>query len=272
MYYWNWEPQLLLGLFGQASAYLLCTVGPLRRFFPGAQPETNGQVYTFMLVVLTLNEALVSPLDALGDDYLLTAHMVQHLLLALVAPPLLLLGTPRWLLRPLVELPYLKQVTRPIGRTLTNPLVALLAFNIVFSLWHIPRYYEAALQDPTVHIIEHVTFFSTAVLTWWPIFGTIDEFPQLNDGAKVLYLFFQSLPPTILGAMITFANVPIYPTYAAAPRLYGMGALEDQVLGGLIMWVPGGLIFFTVLTVIFFKWFGRDDDDYWEYDTAAEGA
>lgn len=272
MYVWNWEPQLLIGLAGQASAYLLCTVGPLRRFFPGAQPVPISQIYTFLLGVLTLFVALVSPIDILGDDYLLTAHMVQHLLLALIAPPLLLLGTPRWLLRPLIELPYLRDITLPVGRVVTHPLVALLAFNIVFSLWHVPRYYEAALQDQNIHIIEHATFFATAVVMWWPIFGTLDEFPQLHEGAKVLYLFFQALPPTILGAMITFAKTPIYLTYAQAPRLYGMSVMEDQALGGLTMWVPGGLIFFTVLTVIFFRWFGRDDDDYWEYDTAAESA
>lgn len=269
MYTWNWEPQLIFGLAMQASAYLLC-VGPLRRFFPGSAPVPQATKYVFLLGVLALFIALVSPLDMIGDRYLLSAHMTQHLLIALVAPPLLLLGTPRWLLRPLIELPYLRDITLPIGRIVTQPVVALLAFNVVFSLWHVPRYYDAALQNQTLHIIEHVLFFGTAVLTWWPIFSTLDEFPALQPGVQILYLFFEALPPTILGAMITFANSPIYPTYERAPRLFDMSVIVDQKIGGLIMWVPGGLIFFMVLTVIFFRWFGRNDDDYWEYDTAAE--
>lgn len=271
MYIWNWEPQLVLGLIMQASAYLLC-VGPLRRFFPGSAPVPISQQYVFLLGVLSLFVALVSPIDHLGDAYLLTGHMIQHLLITLVGPPLLLLGTPRWLLRPIVELPIVRSISLPVGRVLTHPVFAFFAFNVVYWIWHVPRYYEAALQSQPIHILEHMSFMATAVLTWWPVFSPLDEFPALHQGTRVLYLFFESVPPTLLGAMITFAKEPLYPTYAAAPRIWGLSVMEDQTLGGLIMWVPGGLVFFVVLTVIFFRWFGRDDDDYWEYDAAPEGA
>lgn len=271
MYLWNWEPQLLIGLACQAGAYLACT-GPLRRFFPGSAAVPLTQVYTFVLGVLTLFIALVSPLDILGDRSLLTAHMIQHLLLTLVAPPLLLLGTPRWLLRPIVSLPYLRRISLPIARALTHPATALVLFNAVYCIWHIPRYYEAALENQTIHILEHVMFFGTAVLTWMPVFSPLDELPALPQSGQVLYLFFESVPPTLVGAMITFSKAPLYLTYARAPRLFGTTVMEDQTLGGLTMWVPGGLIFFAVLTIIFFRWFGRDDDDYWEYDTAVENA
>lgn len=261
MFTWNWEPSLLIGLALQAGAYLLC-VGPLRRMFPGSAPVPLSQIQTFLLGTLTLFIALVSPLDILGDDYLLSAHMIQHLLLALIAPPLLLLGTPRWLLRPAVTFP----LGRSVGRALTHPVVVFLSFNIVFAIWHVPRYYDAALQDTTVHIIEHILFFATATLTWWPIFSPLDELPRLPEGGQVLYLFFQSLPAAILGAIITFAGDPLYPTYASAPRVWGMSVMADQQLGGLLMWVAGGLVFFIVLTIIFFRWF-RDDD----YEPAGEG-
>lgn len=266
MYTWNWEPSLLVGLALQAIAYLVC-IGPLRHLFPGSAPVPHTKIQIFLLGWLALFIALVSPVDTLGGSTL-TMHMVQHLLLTLVAPPLLLLGTPRWLLRPAVAW----QETRSIGRLLTNPLFAFFLFNLALAIWHVPRYYEAALQDQTVHIAEHITFFATATLTWWPIFSPLDELPALPLGGQVLYLALQSLPPTILGAIIAFAKEPLYPTYERASRVLGLSVMADQQLGGLLMWVPGGLVFFAVMTVSFFRWFGRDDDDYFEYEPVGESA
>jgi putative membrane protein len=254
VYTWSWEPSVLIGLAVQGGGYLAC-VGPLRSKFAGSAPVPRAQIQTFLLGVLVLFIALVSPLDALGDRYLLAAHMVQHLLMTLIAPPLLLLGTPRWLFRPLLRLP----LALPIGRLLTNPLVAFVAFNVTFSLWHVPAYYERTLHDQTLHILEHVMFFVTATLTWWPIFSPLDELPPLPAPAQCLYLFGESLPPTILGALITFSGDVLYPTYAAAPRVWGLAPLTDQQIGGLIMWIPGALVFFAVLTVVFMRWLNRDE-------------
>ena len=254
MYTWNWEPSILIGLALQAGAYLAC-VGPLRGRFAGSSPVPQSQIQTFLLGVLVLFIALVSPLDTLGDRYLLTAHMVQHLSLTLVAPPLLLLGTPRWLLRPLL----IPRFALPIGRALTSPLVAFLLFNATFAIWHFPALYEPTLHNQPLHILEHVMFFATATLTWWPIFSPLDELPRLPEPAQCLYLFLESLPPTILGAVITFAGSALYPTYAAAPRVWGLSPLADQQLGGLIMWIPGGLVFFAVMSVVFISWLNRDE-------------
>jgi putative membrane protein len=254
VYTWNWEPGLLIGLAAQAGAYLAC-VGPLRSRFPGSAPVSRARVQTFLLGSLVLFIALVSPLDTLGDGYLLSAHMVQHMLITLVAPPLMLIGTPPWLFRPLLRLP----LALPIGRLLTNPLVAFFAYNITFSLWHVPRYYEATLQSLPIHILEHALFFGTAALTWWPIFSPLNELPRLPDPLQCLYLFFQSLPPTILGALITFSSSILYPTYARAPRLWGLSPEIDQQAAGLIMWIPGALVFLAVLTVVWFRWLGRED-------------
>lgn len=254
VYSWNWEPSALLVLALQAGAYLAC-VGPLRRKFPGSAPASPGQIQTFLLGVLVLFVALISPLDALGDRYLLTAHMIQHLLITLIAPPLLLIGTPRWLLRPLLRLPF----ALPIGRALTNPLVAFIAFNATFSIWHVPAYYERTLHDQTLHILEHAMFFTTATLTWWPVFSPLDELPPLPAPAQCLYLFGESLPPTILGALITFSGDVLYPTYATAPRVWGLAPGTDQQIGGLIMWIPGALVYFTVLTIVFMRWLNRDE-------------
>lgn len=268
MFDWSWEPQIILGLLAQAGAYLAC-VGPLRRFFPGSAPVPYHQQLTFLLGSLTMFIALVSPLAVLSNGYLFSAHMAQHVLVTEIAPPLLLLGTPRWLLRPLVELPVIRNITRSLGKFVLHPVFVLVIFNAVFSIWHIPRYYEASLANNMAHGIQHVAFIATATLAWWPLFSTLDEFPQLHPGMKCVYLFWMAVPPTFIGAIITFAKEPIYPTYAAAPRVWGLDALTDQQAAGLIMWLIGGAIYFMVLTVVFFRWFGRDDDDYWEEDVDA---
>jgi putative membrane protein len=253
MYTWNFEPTLVIGLLLQPLAYLAC-IGPLRRWFPGAAPVSSMTAQIFLLGSLVLFVALVSPIDTLSAVSL-TMHMVQHLLITLVAAPLLLAGTPPWLFRPLLRLPF----ATPVGRFLTAPVAAFIIYNATFSLWHVPRYYDLALQDQGVHIAEHISFLVAAVLGWWPIFSPMKELPRLAPMPQCVYLFFQSLPPTILGALITFAPTVIYAPYANAPQVLGLAPLQDQQLAGLIMWVPGGLIFFAVLTVVFIRYLNRDE-------------
>lgn len=253
MFAWNFDPAILIGLALQAGAYLAC-VGPLRSRFPESEPVSPARIQTFLLGSLVLFIALCSPIETLGDGYLLSAHMIQHMLMTLIAPPLLLIGTPRWLLKPLLRVP----LALPVGRLLTHPIVAFASYNLVFSIWHVPAYYEATLRSTPIHIVEHIMFFGTAVLTWWPIFSPLDQLPRLPDPAQCLYLFVESLPPTILGALITFAGV-LYPTYARAPRVWGISPELDQQAAGLLMWIPGSLVFLTVLTVVFFRWFNEND-------------
>ncbi|HEX5688377.1 MAG TPA: cytochrome c oxidase assembly protein [Roseiflexaceae bacterium] len=250
-YAWQWEHALVpLAL---ALVYWLCA-GPLRRRIDGTAEFPRARIQVFMIGVLVLFASVATPLDTLSG-YLLTAHMIQHLLMTLIVPPLLLLGTPDWMLRPLLALP----LARPILRVLTHPVVAFLLFNFVFSAWHVPALYNLALQNDTVHILEHLLFLGTAVLTWWPVFSPTRELPRLSEPAQLLYLFFESLPPTILGALITFAGDPLYPEYVSAPRLWGLSVMLDQQIGGLIMWIPGALVYFTVLTIVFFRWLNRDE-------------
>jgi putative membrane protein len=249
LWQWNLDPALLAGIAGVTAIYLVA-LGPRRDRFPGAAPVGRGRVTAFLAGLVTAALALVSPLHVLGERYLLTAHMVQHLLLTLVVPPLLLLGTPGWLLRPLLRLPYV----RPLASFLTSPVVAFLLFNGTFALWHAPALYDLALRVEWVHILEHQSFTLTALLSWWPVLSPLPELPRLSRPAQVLYLFLQSLPPTIIGALITFASAVLYPTYAAAPRLFGLSPLDDQQLAGLIMWVPGALVYLLALSIVFIAW------------------
>lgn len=178
--------------------------------------------------------------------------MTQHVLITLVTPPLLLLGIPSWLLSPLMKI----SLVRILAHQTTRPLFAFLAFNGAFALWHVPSFYDAALQDGWLHRLEHGIFFGTAVLMWWPILSPMSELPRLAVPFQVFYLFVLSIPQKIIGALITFGSEVLYPTYEIAPRVSALTPLADQQLGGIIMWVPGGLILFGAFTKLFFIWMG----------------
>jgi cytochrome c oxidase assembly factor CtaG len=251
---WLFEPSIVLGLAVLYAGYLIAT-GPLRNRFKVNRPLTSGQFAAFTSGILVLVIALLSPLDLLGDYYLFSAHMTQHMLLTLVAPPLLLIGTPGWLFEPLRRW---RRVSDSL-RLLANPYVAFLSFNVVFALWHAPSLYDAALASEPLHILEHLTFIGTALLTMLPVMSPTPLLPRLAPPVQVLYLFLQSLPPTALGAIIAFDSAPLYSFYIEAPRIWGMSVMEDQVYAGLIMWIGGALIWLFALTIVFFKWFNREE-------------
>lgn len=250
---WNLEPSILLGITFLVGGYV-AAIGPLRKYFPDARPVSNGRVVSFLSGALCVFAALVSPIDEIGDHYLFSIHMTQHLLLTLAAPPILLLGTPDWLVRPLLALPLAARLTR----YLTRAAPALLLFNSVFAAYHVPTVYELSLQNEPVHIAIHLLLMLTATITWMPILSPLPELPRLSYPFQILYLFLAAIPPTILAALITFATDVLYPTYAAAPRVFGIPAIEDQQMAGLVMWIPGTTVYLLALSVVFFKWFGGE--------------
>jgi putative membrane protein len=247
--YWSFEPSVVLGLILFCALYLLFT-GPWRDRFPAAQPLTRKQQVCFVVAVVTLVAALLSPIGGL-DTVSLTMHMIQHLLLTLIFPPFLLLATPAWMIRPLLRSP----AVLSFGYWLTRPVPAFLLFNGVFSLWHVPFFYEGIVNNLNFHILTHLLFIGTAVVTWWPICSPSQTLPRLPYPAQILYLFMQGTIPTILGALLTFTETPWYPSYIAAPRLLDLTPLDDQIYAGLIMWIPGSSIFLIALTIVFFSWF-----------------
>lgn len=232
-------------------------VGPLRRRFGWAQSVGRGQVAVFLVGVLVIFVAVLSPLHELGDNYLFSAHMVQHLLLTLVVPPLLLLGTPPWLIRPLLT----GSRVLSVARFLTLPVVAFVLFNTVFVFWHVPVLYDLALREQGIHILEHLTFLTAGVIMWWPILSPLPELPRPPYLVQMLYLFVQPTVPSILGALITFSGSVLYEWYSEAPRVWEISAHTDQQVGGVIMWVPGGLAFLVTLIVVFLIWAGQEGSD-----------
>ena len=180
--------------------------------------------------------ALGPPLDDWSDHYLLLAHMVQHLLLIMLAAPLLLYGTPAWVLEPLTR----NRITNTIGYWLTRPVIAYAVANTVFVLWHVPMFYEMALRSQPVHVLEHATMLGTALLAWWPMLGPLPQWPRLALPLHSLYYFAMTLPGTAVGAFITFADPGLYAPYDTAQRIFGIDLATDQQAAGLLMWVALG--------------------------------
>lgn len=251
---WNWDPSIWIGFVMLVGAYYLAS-GRNRSRFRESAPIPRHQVIWFGIGVFVFALALVTPLDAISDHYLFSAHMVQHILLTLVAPPLVLIGTPGWMLRPFVRSPQLRAALR----VLTNPIVAFSVFNINFMLWHVPMLYEATLENEGIHIAEHLLFIATAFLNWWPILGSLPELPRLPQPGQILYLFLDAVPSTVLGAIFIFASDAMYPTYANAAPIFGIDPLTDQIYSGLIMAMPGAMIYLVALSIVFFRWLDQDE-------------
>jgi len=241
-----------------AGVYLL-GVGPLRRRFKLGPPVSRGRIAVYLSGVLCLLVALEGPIHELSDYYLFGAHMVQHMLLVYAAPPLLLLGMPGWLLSPVLRV----RGVLPAARWLTSPIMALVPFNVVFALYHIPVFYNAVLENHTLHIGAHLLFIVLAVITWWPILSPMSELPPLSYPVRMKYVFGETFSGFLVGAFITNSPMLLYPFYAAAPRTWGISPLDDQKIGGLIMWIIGGTYLLFVFSAIFFAWVnaeGVNDD------------
>jgi putative membrane protein len=205
------------------------------------------------VLLLSLN----GPIHDLSDYYLFSVHMVQHLVLTLVFPPLFLAGLPPWLLRYLL----VRRGVRPIARLLTRPWVAALLFSVTIAVWHLRPFYDLMMRNHEVHIATHLLFMVTATLMWWPVMSPLAELPRLPPLLAMLYLFLVGIPMQLVGALITFADEVLYPWYLAAPRTAGLSPLDDQQLGGLLMWIPGNLWIFAAIGVVFFKWAKEEERD-----------
>jgi putative membrane protein len=251
---WNVEPTIAIGLLALAAMYLYLTRQPSDPI-SASRTTTGTQKAAFLGGVVTLFIALGPPLDDWSDHYLLLAHMVQHLLLILLAAPLLLIGTPAWLLEPLTR----HRIVNAIGYRLTRPLLAFALANAVFVLWHVPVIYDAALNSQPVHVFEHMTLLGSALLGWWPIVGPLPQWPRLALPLHSLYLFAMTIPSSAVGAFITFADPGIYSPYDTAPRIFGIDLATDQQMAGLLMWVVVSAIYLVLITVSFFRWARREE-------------
>jgi putative membrane protein len=207
---------------------------------------------------LVLVIALVSPLDPLGTR-LFAAHMIQHELLMIVAAPLLVLGRPlavwAWGLPLAARRALGRFFHAPAWRVpwlfVTGALVAWVLHALALWLWHVPALFEAALHDETVHAWQHIAFTATALVFWWSVLGATT---RKAEGAALLSLFTTMVHTGALGALLTLASSAWYPSYAATAPAFGLDALEDQQLGGLVMWVPAGLVYVATGLMLARRW------------------
>ncbi len=250
---WNLSPSLVLGGVLIIGFYFYA-LGPYRRRYYPTTPVKHGQTALFLTGVLLMLLALISPLDALGDDYLFSAHMIQHLCLTTFGPPLLLLGTPAWLFERLLG----RRVPFLIVKFLTLAPVAFFLYNADFFIWHAPALYDATLENETIHIFEHLTFIVFGILSWWPLLSPSAKLPRLSLGGQVLYIFLNGMPAVLLGAGLTFAP-PLYAPYLTAPIVWGISHLVDQQLGGLIMWIPVNLFYIVIMSALFISWMQKQE-------------
>jgi putative membrane protein len=213
-------------------------------------------VVAFAAGVATIWVASDWPVHDLAEHYLYSVHMVQHLMFSLVAAPLLLLGTPAWLARRILSPRWLLRLVRGLSRPVPN----LVQANLVLVLSHWPIVVEITLLHHPVHFVAHAVILSSALVLWLPVVSPLpDEIPRLAPPAQMLYLFLQTIIPTVPASFLTFGRTPLYRIYETFPRLWGIPAITDQQVAGLIMKIGAGLFLWVVIITIFFRWYAREE-------------
>jgi len=252
---WDFEPSILGGCAALLAAYAVL-----------ARPAATARGVLYACGVLVLLLALISPIDTLGDGYLFSAHMLQHLLLVLVVPPLLLLGIPAAAYRELLAWGPVRRAERALG----HPLLAGFLGPGMLWIWHAPPLYDAALASQGVHILQHLTFLVTSTIFWWPVLAPAEASRRLHPLGSIIYLMTALVDNSVLGIIITFAPVGLYPAYlhpldrlGALPLLrggWGLSPATDQQLGGVLMWVIGGPVYLLAGLGILVRWFTAPDE------------
>jgi putative membrane protein len=252
---WDWEPSIIVGCAALIAAYFFATRGasdsPVRKI-------------SFLTGTLLLLIDLVSPIDALGDSYLLSVHVVQHLFLALIIPPLWLLGLPSRFVESTLRVPPIARAER----ILSNPYLAWTLGVGAMLTWHIPPLFNAALRSDPIHIVQHLSFLVTGTVFWWPIACPLSA-RRLPPLAAMVYLFSACTGCSLLGAVLTFTPPGAYPAYLnpedtlhILPLIrdqWGLDPRSDQQLGGLLMWVPGCLVYLSAILASFARWYAAPE-------------
>ena len=211
-----------------------------------ATPRQRGLFYgTMALMYLTLD----GPLHHLADELLFSAHMQQHMILQLVWAPLIVIAVPPWLWRALLR-------PRPVlvlARVFSRPMTAFLTYNAIVFGWHIPPLYNLALTTHAWHIVQHLMFMSSAVLMWWVMIAPLPEF-RATYARRMVFVLANMLAMKVLGLIISLSDEVLYTFYLAQPRAWGLDALGDQQLGGMLMWLPGGGLLWAGLGRVWWQW------------------
>jgi putative membrane protein len=213
-----------------------------------------GEIATYTFGLVALGAALIGPLDQLAKDRSFAAYIFQQLVLVFVVPPLLLSGTPDWMLRPVL----LNRWVEPVARFFTRPVFAFIFFGAVFTLIHFPLVCDRVCHVHPLYGDVHTLLLFTGLLLWFPLLSPLPEYPRLSYPMQIMYIFLLTIPMTAVAAPITMARTVLYTYYVEAPHPLGLTPIADQVVGGIIMWVGQAIYLMFVFSAIFFCW-AKDD-------------
>jgi putative membrane protein len=251
---WHVHADVVLLCATLLAAYFY-TINILRPRISDAGRVRNTQIVLYCLGVLAIYVATGTPIHDLSEQYLLSMHMVQHLVLTLVAPPLLIAGMPGWLWQAILS----GRWVLPVARVLLHPLVAFGVFNFLLVITHLPFVVDYALREHWFHFVVHAGLVGSAMMMWWPVVGGTPELPRLTYPYQMAYLFVQSIVPAVIASFITFSETAVYKFYEAAPRIWHISAVEDQQMAGGIMKMTGTLILWSFIGVAFFRWYAKEE-------------
>lgn len=246
---------LLLGVGALLAAYLSIT-SSTRNPPPGShhRPIEGRQRVAFVIGCLVLLLALGPPLENWAG-VLISAHVAQDILLMFVVPPLLLYGSPGWLLEPLLKVP---GITRT-GYLLTRPAIILALVSTVTIVWHLPQVYDAAQREAPLHLLQHFFVLATSLLIWWPLFGSIAAWPRPSPLVQCLIFFALTFPGAVVGSMLVMGKPGVYASSSLASRPWGIGLQMDQQFAGLTLWVGAAAIYLLLLSLVFFRWANHEE-------------
>ncbi len=221
---------------------------------PDAPPATSRQRALWFGALATIAASASWPFHDLAEQVLFSLHMTEHMLIALVIPPLMLMAMPQWMADNLLRSPRLLEVLRQLSR----PLPAFFIFHLSLVALHWPPMVDAMVASSPVHFLAHGWLFAAALLVWIPVVSPTPLLPRLNPPLRMLLLFLHSIIPTVPASFLTFGRTPLYPTYVDAATRFGISAVTDQQVAGLIMKLGGGLLLWGTIVVIWFKWIAAE--------------
>jgi len=249
---WHAQPDVWLVVAALAIGYWVAVVRLGPRLVSPVEPiVTRLQVVSFALGVFAVWLASDWPVHAVAEQMNYSVHMVQHLIFSMVAAPLILLGTPAWLLRWILGAPSRRFVA---VRWLARFVPALIIFNLVLVLTHWPAIVNAGLGSEGIHFGLHAILFLSSLIVWLPVFSPLPEIPRLGDPLRLLYLFAQSVLPIVPASFLTYGATPLYRFYVGQPHLWGISTIGDQQIAGLIMKIAAGILLWFLIAVLFFRW------------------
>jgi len=242
----NPEVYLLVVCLIGAFIYMIRVVGPHAVAGTNQPVITRRQLWYFVGAMVLMFTASTWPIHQIGEEYLYSVHMVQHMMLSYFMPPLILLATPEWLLRLLIG----RGTGYRVFKFLCNPIVAGVAFNGMVMISHIPGVVNASIRNGPLHYLVHFLIVVTALWMWMPVCGPFKEF-HLGPMGKMIYLFAQGVVPTVPAGWLVFAEGAVYRQYEQPVRVWGLSVTDDQQLAGVIMKIGGGMFMWILVVIIF---------------------